>query len=137
MNVKASKSILTTTAALLFLATVAFAGFPRHSHSSTKSATIQVTDTTRVPDGPTLQPGTYKVTLLNGSGAPALGFYQQGSLVGQAPVKLVDQGKKIDQTEIQSNRENDGTGVMTELDLSGWTQKITFGQGGGNNNTGE
>ena len=140
MRSKVRKSTLGTLAVVLLATGTAFARFPGHGHSSQKSGSIDVTQTTRVPNGPTLEPGTYKVTLINGSTTPEVefrrtaklsdGWSQDGKLVGQAPVKLVDQDKKIDQTQFEATKQDDGTWVMDEIDLSGWTQKITFGASG-------
>jgi hypothetical protein len=105
---------------------MAVAGFPGMHHSSQKSARVDIVTATNIPDGPTLQPGTYQVTLLNSSRAPEVGFYQDGKLVGQAPVKLVDQAKKISETEVRANTKPDHTQVLTELDLRGWTEKLMF-----------
>jgi hypothetical protein len=80
MKIKMRKSPLVITAVLLFTAGMAFAGFPGLHHSSQKSADIDLIETTKVPNGPTLQAGSYKVTLLSGSSAPELGFYQDGKL---------------------------------------------------------
>jgi hypothetical protein len=125
MRVRVLKSILTTMAVVAFTGSMAFAGFPGLHHSQ-KSASVDIADVTRIPGGPTLQPGTYRVTLLNPSSAPEVGFYQAGKLVGQAPVKLVDQGKKISQTEVLTTTGSNHTNVLTEMDLSGWTHKLVF-----------
>src|SRR5262249_51997720 len=127
MNAKVFNSILTTTALVLFTTGMAFAGFPGHHNSAQKSADVDFTETVKVPNGPTLSPGTYKAALLNDSSAPEVGFYQKGKLVGQAPVKLVDQGKKIREIEVEPELVDSHTEVVTEMGLSGWTQKIIFG----------
>jgi hypothetical protein len=113
-------------AVVSFTSGLAFAGFPGNHHHSQKSASVDIVDVTKIPDGPTLEPGTYQVTLLNGSSAPEVGFYQAGKLVGQAPVKLVDQAKKISETEIRADTKPNHTQVLTEMDLKGWTQKLMF-----------
>jgi hypothetical protein len=137
MNAKVFKSILATTALALFTTGMAFAGFPGHHPSAQRSADVDFTETIKVPNGPTLEPGTYKVALLNESSAPEVGFYQGGKLVGQAPVKLVDQGKKIRQTEFSSNLVDSHTRVITEMDFSGWTEKIVFGGSSADSGSGE
>jgi hypothetical protein len=126
MKVRVPKSILTTMAVVCFTGTMAFAGFPGHHDSSRKSGSIDLVYVTKIPDGPTLQPGTYRVTLLNASSAPDVGFYQGGKLIGQAPVELVDQAKKISQTEVLTNTRPNHPSMLTEIDLSGWTQKLMF-----------
>jgi hypothetical protein len=137
MNAKVFNAISTTTALVLFTAAMAFAGFPGHHTSAQKSADVDFAETTKVPNGPTLEPGTYKVALLNESSAPEVGFYQGGKLVGQAPVKLVEQGQKIRQTQVSSNLVDSNTRVLNEMDFSGWTQKIVFGGSSANSGSGE
>ena len=137
MNIKMRKSPLVITAVLLFTAGMAFAGFRGLHHSSQKSADIDLNETTKVPNGPTLQAGSYKVTLLSGSSAPELGFYQDGKLIGQAPVKLVDQEKKISETQVVSATKDDHTKVVTEMDLRGWTQKVMFSGSHASSDSGE
>jgi hypothetical protein len=126
MRVRVPESILTIMAVVSFTSSLAFAGFPGNHHHSQKSASVDIVDVTKIPGGPTLEPGTYQVTLLNASSAPEVGFYQAGKLVGQAPVKLVDQGKKISETEVRTDTGPNNTNVLTEMDLSGWTHKLMF-----------
>jgi hypothetical protein len=126
MNAKACKSILTTTAFVLLATATAFAGFPGYHNSARKSADVDLADTMKVPNGPTLPPGTYRVTLVNDSSAPEVEFYRDGKLVGQAPVRLVDQGSKIANTEVFTNVQSDHSQLITEMDLSGWTEKVMF-----------
>ena len=137
MKTKMHQLILAITAVMLFTSGMAFAGFRGLHHSSQKSADIDLNETTKVPNGPTLQAGSYKVTLLNGSSTPELGFYQDRKLVGQAPVKLVDQGKKISETEVLFETKDDHTQVVTEMDLSGWTQKVVFSGSDASSGSGE
>lgn len=126
MRVRVPESILTIMAVVSFTSSLAFAGFPGNHHHSQKSASVDIVDVTKIPGGPTLEPGTYQVTLLNASSAPEVGFYKAGKLVGQAPVKLVDQAKKISATELSADTKPDHTQVLTEMDLKGWTQKLMF-----------
>jgi len=137
MKTKMHELALAVSAVLLFTAGMAFARFPGVRHSSRKSADIDLIETTKVPNGPTLRAGSYKVTLLDGSSTPELGFYQNGKLVGQAPVKLVDQEKKISETEVLADTKDDHTQVVTEMDLSGWTQKVMFSGSEASSGSGE
>jgi hypothetical protein len=127
IKTKMDRSILAVAAALLCTAAITFAGFPGIHHSSQKHADLDLTEITRIPGGPTLKPGTYRVVLLTDSSTPELGFYHDGKLVGQAPVNLINQDKKISQTEVLADTQNDHTQVVTEMDLSGWTERVTFG----------
>jgi hypothetical protein len=127
-----NKSMLAAVG-ILVAASMAFAKFPLfdYGRSSKKSAHIEIIETARIPGGPTLQSGQYKVVLNNTSTAPEIGFYQDGKLVAQVPAKLVDEGKKIDQTEITYVTQGANTHVITEMDLSGWRDKVLFGQSKG------
>lgn len=124
-----SKSILASIVSLAFLASIASAKFPGFGHSSEKAASVDITQTAQVPNGPSLQPGTYKVALLSDSATPQVGFYLNGKLVGQAAAQVVDQSKKSPDTEVHFNNAG-GNSTVTEIDVSGWTKKIEFGQSG-------
>jgi hypothetical protein len=78
-----------------------------------------------------LQSGEYKVVLNNNSTTPEVGFYQNGKLVAQVPAKLVDQGKKFDETEIHYDIRGANTYVITQMDLSGWREEVLFGKNNG------
>jgi hypothetical protein len=127
-----NKSML-AVAAILVAASMAFAKFPSldSGHSSKKSADLELFQAGRIPGGPTLQSGDYKVVLNNNSTTPEIGFYQNGKLVAQVPAKLVEQGKKIEQTEVFYDTQGANTSVITEMDLGGWRDKILFGQNNG------
>jgi hypothetical protein len=124
-----SKSIL---ASIVSLAVVVGIASAKAGRSSEKTGTIEISQNAQVPNGPTLQPGTYQVTLLNESGKPEVGFYQDKKLVGQAPVQLVDQGSKSVDTEVHTNQAGGNT-VLTEIDVMGWTKSLQFGQAAGGN----
>lgn len=130
-----SKSIFASIVSLAFLASMASAKFPSFGHSSDKSGTVEVTKSVQIPNGPTLAPGTYKVAVLGDSSTPQVGFYQGSKLVGQAAAQLVDQGQKSPDTEMHIDNSGNNS-VVTEIDVSGWTKKIEFGQtAGGNGNS--
>ena len=116
---------MVAAAGILFAASVAFAKFPSFDlgHSSKQSARVAIDQTARIPGGPTLQSGKYQVVLNNDSATPEIGFYQNGKLIAQVPAKLVDQGKKINETKIYYDTRSDNTQVITQIDLSGWREK--------------
>ena len=124
-----NKSML-AAAGILIAASMAFAKFPSLDlgRSSKKSAGVDIDQAARIPGGPTLQSGKYKVVLNNNSTTPEIGFYQHGKLVAQVPAKLVDQGKKFDQTAIAYDTPSADTYVIREMDLSGWREKVLFGK---------
>jgi len=125
------KSLLTSVVAslfaLVFVAGVASA--KRRDRSADKVATVEIDQSTQVLNGPTLQPGTYQVKLLGESGTPQVGFYQNDNLVGQAPAKLVDEGSRSNETAAHFNNAN-GSRVLTQIDVDGWTKSIQFGSAG-------
>ncbi len=91
----------------------------------TESGQVVVIYRSRVANGPELKPGTYKVKLTPNASSPEVMFYQNGKLVAKAPVTLVNQSKKIDQTEIQYNTAANQH-VITQIDVHGWRQKMNF-----------
>ena len=129
------KKLVTRLAAtgILVAASMAFAKFPSFDlgHSSKQSASVEIDQAVRNPGGPTLQPGKYNVVLNNNSRAPEMEFYQNGKLVAQIPAKLVDQRKKINETKIYYDTTGADTQVITEMDLSGWREKVLFGKNNG------
>ena len=124
---------MVVAAGILFAGSLAFAKFPSFDlgHSSKQSARVAIDQTARIPGGPTLQSGEYKVVLNNNSRAPEMEFYQNGKLIAQVPAKLIDQGKKIDETKIYYDTRSDNTEVITQIDLSGWREKILFSKNRG------
>jgi len=134
MNGRWNRSGLAAAAVLLLVASVASAKFPSLGKSTAKSADLEITSATRVASGPELQPGSYKVSLVNSSGSPEVAFYRNGNLVAQGPVKLVDEGKKNQQTEIESNTE---THELIQMRLKGWNQTFVFVDPGPSSNSGQ
>jgi hypothetical protein len=133
MKVRVSWATLLALAVASLTASMAYGKVPDGNHSAGKSAKFEIVETMHIPGGPTLKPGTYKLALLNNSSASEVAFYQASKLVGQAPVKLVNENKKADETEVFSNAQNDGR-VLVEIDPSGWTERLMFqapGTGGG------
>jgi hypothetical protein len=124
-----NKSMLAVVG-ILVAASMAFAKFPSFDlgRSSKKSANVEIHESARIPGGPTLQSGKYKVVLTNNSTTPEIGFYQKGKLVAQVPAKLVDQGKEFDETAITYATQGAETHVITQMDLSGWREEVLFGQ---------
>ena len=131
-----SKCVLASIVSLAFAASMAFAKFPGSARSSEKAATVDFAQSAQVPNGPTLQAGTYKVALLGDSATTEVGFYQNGELIGKAAATLVDQGRKSNDTETHINSAG-GNRVVTEIDVAGWTKSIQFGQPAGASSSGQ
>lgn len=74
----------------------------------------------------TLLPGKYKVSVDNPSSTPQMSFYQDGKLVGTAPVKLVTEANKNSQTEVFYSAPKDGVRHISQIDISGWRDRLMF-----------
>jgi hypothetical protein len=116
-------ALIAVTACLLGAST-AWARFPGTS-GHTESGHINLIYTSRIVNGPELKAGTYKVELPRNASSPEVMFYQNGKLMGKAPAKLISEGKKIDQTEIQYNTAGNQH-VITQIDVRGWRQELKF-----------
>jgi hypothetical protein len=74
-----------------------------------------------------LKPGNYKIDVVNSKKSPAVQFYNNyGKLVGQAPVKVVNESKKNDQTQVDYNKLASNDHAITEIRLRGWKQNFLF-----------
>lgn len=114
---------LAAAVASLFAAGVASAKLPRPNKSANKSAGVQIVEQARLGNGPELQPGDYRVTLVENSNSTEVAFYRNGKLVAQVPVQVVDGGNKFSETEVHSNTD---THSITEIRLKGWSQRLVF-----------
>ncbi len=116
-------AFIAVTATFLTVTTV----WARSSRTTnhTESGQVSILYTSRIENGSELKPGNYKVELSPNASSPEVMFYQDGKLVAKAPVTLVNQSKKIDQTEIQYNTAANQH-VITEIDVHGWRQEMKF-----------
>lgn len=74
-----------------------------------------------------LKPGDYKIDVVNNKKTPAVKFFNKyGKLVGQAPVKLVNEAKKNRQTEVDYNIVASNDHTITEISPSGWKENLYF-----------
>ncbi|MGA8183216.1 MAG: hypothetical protein WB819_06190 [Terriglobia bacterium] len=74
-----------------------------------------------------LKPGDYKIDVVNNKKSPAVKFYSKdGKLVGQAPVKLVNEARKNDQTQVDYNTVASNDHAITEISPSGWKEDLYF-----------
>jgi hypothetical protein len=121
-----SRIILIAASGLFLTAGTALA---RSSHS--KTAQITVLYTSKIGNGPELKPGNYKVEVAANAKPIEVTFYQNGRLVAQAPAKLVNEGKKADDTQIYYNNAGNEH-VITRLDMQGWNEQVMFPASGHN-----
>jgi hypothetical protein len=124
MKTRVGAILLAAATASFLAASTAFARFGKGSHP--KSGEITVIYPSKIANGPELKPGTYKVEVNDHTSSPQVAFYQDGKLVAQVPAKLVDQGKKLDTTQVYYDTVGNDR-VITQIDLQGWTQKVMFG----------
>ena len=74
-----------------------------------------------------LKPGNYKIDVVNNQKPPAVKFYnKEGKLVGQAPVKLVNEARKNDQTQVDYTTIASNDHAITEISPGGWKENLYF-----------
>ncbi len=74
-----------------------------------------------------LKPGNYRIDVVNNAKSPMVKFYNNdGKLVGQAPVKLVNESQKNGETQIDYNTVASNDHVITEISPSGWSENLYF-----------
>lgn len=96
--------------------------------SEEKSANITITTLTATPDGQ-LQPGTYKMTLLNASTAsPEVAFYKGKKLICKCPVKIETLPTKAPYTQLFVESNSSGTRLLRTVSIGGWTEKVVFSE---------
>jgi len=128
-------SLVVAAVALLLAAPIASAKLFDFSHSNHKSANVNFLYAAKLGNGPEIQPGNYKMTLMDDSSSPKVGFYKDGKLVAETSAKLVSEPKKSQETEIYYNDQVKTNPVVTELEISGWTQKVVFSNTKGKRST--
>lgn len=119
---------------LMFAVIVALAsglGLAKSADKSTsKSASIIITAVTATPDAE-LQPGTYRMTLLNATTAPEVEFYQGNKLVCKCPVKIETLPQRAEATALFVETSANGTRVLRTISIGGWTEKVIFSEATG------
>ncbi len=74
-----------------------------------------------------LKPGNYKIDVINNTKSPAVKFYNKaGKLVGQAPVKLVNEARKNNQTQVDYYKVASNNHAITEISPEGWKEHLVF-----------
>lgn len=73
-----------------------------------------------------LEPGHYRIDVVNNSKSPVVDFYNHhGKLLGKVPVKVVSQPGKNSQTEIDYNTVASNH-VIREISPAGWSESLYF-----------
>lgn len=119
---KIGKYAVAAAVSLVFAAGLASAKFPNWG----KSSEVQIIYAASFQNGTVLQPGTYKVSLAGEVGATEAVFSRNGKEVARVPAKLVDQGRKVKETQVQYTTQGQNTRVITEIGLQGWNQALVF-----------
>jgi hypothetical protein len=109
---------------LMFAVVLTLAAGLGVAKSGDKSTNIVITTTTLTPDGQ-LQPGTYRMTLLNGSTTPEVAFYQGGKLICKCPVKIETLPVKAAYTQLLVEPTSKGR-LLKTVTVGGWTEKVVF-----------
>lgn len=74
-----------------------------------------------------LKPGDYKIDVVNNKKSPAVKFYNNyGKLVGEAPVKLLNESKKNQQTQVDYTSVASNDHAITEISPGGWKENLVF-----------
>lgn len=74
-----------------------------------------------------LKPGNYRIDVVNNSKSPAVKFFNQdGKFMGQAPVKLVNEARKNNQTQIDYYKVASNDHAITEISPGGWRESLLF-----------
>jgi hypothetical protein len=74
-----------------------------------------------------LKPGNYKIDVINNKNAPAVKFYSNyGKLVGEAPVKLLNESRKNQQTQVDYTTVASNDHAITEISPGGWKEHLLF-----------
>jgi hypothetical protein len=83
-----------------------------------------------------LKPGNYKIDVASNLKSPAVKFYnKEGKLLGQAPVKLVNEARKNDQTQVDYTRIASNDHAITEISPGGWKENLYFSHSKANNSS--
>jgi hypothetical protein len=86
---------------------------------------VTLMDRSKIGNGPELQPGTYKVEVVNNQDSAEVRFFQRGNLVVTAPATLTSEAMKCRNTEVHSE-EVDGGQVITKIWLEGSEESLVF-----------
>jgi hypothetical protein len=118
MKIKFLRSIAGAAVALLFVCGLTFAK-TSHVNLMYRGEVGQLT----------LAPGKYTVRVNTTSTTPEMAFYQNGKLVGRTPVQVVSKSKKNSQTMVYYNAPKNNLRRVTQIDVSGWKDKLVFNKG--------
>jgi hypothetical protein len=92
-----------------------------------KTDTIDVLYPATVGKSLKLKPGNYKIDVASNQKSPTVNFYnKEGKLIGQAPVKLLNETRKNQQTQVDYTTLASNNHVITEISPGGWKENLYF-----------
>lgn len=113
-------------AALAAMALTLMTGLALAKPKTMKTVDVTFVAATIMPDGVQLEPGAYRMTVLNDSSAPQVEFYRKGKLVCRCPVKIEDTPAKAETTRLYFEINAAGTHVLSSAEIEGSTQLVLF-----------
>ena len=117
MHNRTHTTIVSVLSAVFFLAGMAFA----------KTKQIDVLYSSTIGKTLKLKPGNYRIDFLNNKTSPTVKFFDNyGKLVGQAPVKVVNESKKNQQTQVDYSAMASNDHAITEISPGGWKENLYF-----------
>lgn len=102
------------------------AGFALAKPKANKTVDVTLIAATTMPDGVQLQPGDYRMTVLNDSSAPQVEFYRNGKLVCKCPVKIETAASKAPATQLLIDVTDSGAHLLRSVTVGGSTQLVVF-----------
>ena len=74
-----------------------------------------------------LNPGKYQINVVQNAKSPTVDFINSnGKLVGQVPVKIDNEARKNNDTQVDYNTVASNTHAITEIRPGGWKEKLVF-----------
>jgi len=123
-------SIVAAFLAVPLASSLAFAGiFGSHKGDNEKSVNLTLSSASKIPNGPKLAPGSYRVMVPENAPKPEVVFYRDGKEVARAQAELVAESQKNPATEVYSNTRGNRQ-VITEIRPAGWSQRLVFSASG-------
>ena len=88
---------------------------------------VKISGAARLGNGPSIEPGTYRIELVKNQDSSDAVFYHDGDEVARAPVTLVSEPAKATQTAVYSEVCDEGR-VITQIRLQGSKEALVFQQ---------
>ena len=119
MSNKIHTNLITALSVLFLFTGIAFAKTKRIDviYASTVGKTLKLT------------PGKYQINVVQNAKSPAVDFVNSnGKLVGKVPVKIDNEARKNNDTQVDYNTVASNGHAITEIRPGGWKEKLVFSQ---------